>query len=120
LLQIVRINGPDNVIIAEMKDIPARAGYRIGFLVFVFFFCQLILWAQNPALLSGTVTNGNNGNPVTGAKISVSNQTAYSVTGGNYSVGVTPVGTYIVTCAKPGFDDYSSSPITFQQGVPVH
>jgi len=119
LLQIVRINGPDNVIIAEMKDFPARLVSRIGFFVFVFSFYHLVLWAQNPALLSGTVTNGNNGNTIIGAKISVNNQTAYSVTGGNYSVGVTPVGTYIVTCAKAGFDEFSSSSITFQQGVPV-
>ena len=118
LLQIVRINEPLYILIAEMKDFQARLIYRFGFLAFVFFFNHLVLWAQNPAL-SGIVTNGNNANNITGAKISVNSQTTYSVTGGIYSVAVIPTGTYTVSCTKAGFEDYLSSPITFQQGVPV-
>ena len=97
LLQIVRINEPLYILIAEMKDFQARLIYRFGFLAFVFFFNHLVLWAQNPAL-SGIVTNGNNANNITGAKISVNSQTTYSVTGGIYSVAVIPTGTYTVSC----------------------
>ena len=102
-----------------MKDFPARQIFRNSFLALVFFFFHLTFWAQTPALLSGVVTNGNNTNPIPGAKISISNQEVYSVAGGNYSVGISPVGTFTVACTKTGFDDYLSSPVTFQQGVPV-
>jgi hypothetical protein len=118
LLQILRKKESDNIIIAEMKDFPARPIFRFSFLALVLFFFHLILWGQNPALLSGIVTNGNNANPLIGAKITVNNQNAYSVTGGNYSIAVNPVGTFTVGCTKAGFDNYLSSPITFQQGVP--
>ena len=102
-----------------MKYLPARPEYRISILTLVFFFFRLALLSQNPAFLSGIVTNGNNGNSLIGAKITVNSQNAFSVTGGSYSIAVTPVGTFTVTCTKTGFDNYLSSPITFQQGVSV-
>ena len=119
MLQILRILEPDNIIIVEMKDFYARLIYRISLLALMFFFYHLVLCAQSPALLTGIVSNGNNGNPIIGAMITVNNQTAYSVTGGNYSIGVIPAGIYTVACTKTGFDNFLSSPITFQQGIPV-
>jgi len=119
LLQILRRKEPDNIIIVVMKNFPAGRICRYSLPALVFFFFHLVLWGQNPALLSGIVTNGNNANAIIGAKITVNNQTTYSVIVGNYSIAVTPVGTFTVTCTKTGFDDYMSSPITFQQGDPV-
>jgi len=72
-----------------------------------------------PAYLSGTVTNAITGIPIIGAKITVNNQVAWSVFGGNYTMQVDPVGTFPVKYQKPGFDTYNSSPVTFQSGVPV-
>ena len=76
-----------------------------------------IVNAQNPAILSGIVTNAANAAPVIGAKIIVANQTAYSVYNGVYSATLNPPGTYTVTCSKPGFDNFTSAPIVFTAGV---
>ncbi len=102
-----------------MKYYPAWLVYRSSFMALFLFFFHTVLWSQNPAILSGIVTNGANGNVIIGAKIAVNNQTVYSVSGGNYSIAVNPVGTFSVSCTKTGFDNYLSSPITFQQGVPA-
>ncbi|NQV01085.1 MAG: carboxypeptidase regulatory-like domain-containing protein [Bacteroidia bacterium] len=72
-----------------------------------------------PAILSGTVTNAITGVPVIGAKVTVNNQTVWSVFGGFYSMQVDPVGTFPVKYQKPGFDTYTSAPVIFQSGVSV-
>ncbi|TSA28547.1 MAG: T9SS C-terminal target domain-containing protein [Bacteroidetes bacterium] len=73
----------------------------------------------SPTMLSGTITNALTGVPIVGARITVNSQTVRSVTGGSYSMQINPVGTYPVQAQKPGFDTYTSAPITFQVGVPV-
>ncbi len=75
--------------------------------------------APTQAILSGTITNAITGVPVIGAKITVNNQMVWSVFGGFYSMQVNPVGTFPVKYQKSGFDTYTSSPVTFQSGVPV-
>ncbi|MFH1161646.1 MAG: carboxypeptidase-like regulatory domain-containing protein, partial [bacterium] len=69
-----------------------------------------------PAILTGTITNAVTSAPVTGAKITVNNQVTWSVTAGFYSLPINPVGTFPVTCRKPGFDLFTSAPVTFLQG----
>jgi hypothetical protein len=72
-----------------------------------------------PGVLAGIVTNASTGAPIIGAKIQASNppynSTAYSVTGGAYTLNVYPVGTFPVTCSKTGFDNGNGS-FTFVQG----
>ena len=85
----------------------------------------LLFWAttaftrSTPAILSGTITNIQTNIPLVGAKIQVNNQITWSVSGGYYTLSVDPVGTFPVMCTKPGFESYSSQPVTFQSGVPV-
>jgi len=69
-----------------------------------------------PAVLMGVVTNGATTLPVVGAKITVNGKSTWSTSGGIYSLSVDPVGTFPVTCSKPGFDDQVSPPVVFQQG----
>ena len=71
------------------------------------------------ATLSGTVTNAITGAPITGAKVTVNNQTGWTVSGGTYSMQINPVGTYPVKFRKTGFDTYTSPPVTFQTGGSV-
>ncbi|MCX6282344.1 MAG: choice-of-anchor J domain-containing protein [Bacteroidetes bacterium] len=71
----------------------------------------------SPAILKGKVTNGISGNAIIGAKITVNGNYTYSVINGQFSMMVDPPGTYTVSCTKPGFDLYTSAPITFQGGV---
>ncbi len=78
----------------------------------------LPLWADAlPALLTGTVTFANTGQPVVGARIEVNGQITYSVSGGLYSLSVTPAGTFTVTITKPGFQTYISAPVQIQPGI---
>ncbi|MCX6250139.1 MAG: choice-of-anchor J domain-containing protein [Bacteroidetes bacterium] len=75
--------------------------------------------AQNPSHLQGVITNTLTGNPIIGAKVTVSGQVTYSVSGGNYLLDVNSPGTYTVTCTKAGFDGYTSVPVTFQAGITI-
>ena len=87
----------------------------IFFRLFLFI---LPLWTHAlPALLTGTVTFGNTGQPVIGARIEVNGQITYSVSGGMYNLSVNPAGTFLVTCTKPGFITYVSAPVQIQPGV---
>jgi len=70
-------------------------------------------------LLSGIVTNAITGAPIIGAKITVNNQSTWSLFGGVYSMDIDTSGSFPVTFGKPGFDTYTSPPVTFQQGVVV-
>lgn len=70
-----------------------------------------------PALLTGSVTFGNTGQPVIGARIEVNGQVTWSVSGGMYNLSVNPAGTFIVTCTKPGFSAYTSAPVQIQPGI---
>jgi len=72
-----------------------------------------------PALLTGTVTNAITGAAVIGAKITVNDQTGWSVFGGVYSIQVDPLGSYTVQYQKPGFDTYTSPVVNFQSGQTV-
>ena len=83
------------------------------------FFCAAGNAQTNPAsaaILMGVVTNGASGSSVTGARITVSGKSTYSTSGGIYTLSVDPPGTYTVTCSKPGFDTYISTPVVFQSG----
>jgi hypothetical protein len=75
---------------------------------------------QNPATLTGIVTNCVTGSPVIGAVISVGTLSTYSVSGGIYTLSITQPGTWSVTCSKPGFELYASSPVIFGQGTTVN
>ena len=70
-----------------------------------------------PAVLTGVVTNALNGIPVVGAKIKVVNRTTYSVAGGFYTLVFDSAGTFIVNVSKAGFDAYTSTPVSIQQGA---
>ena len=69
-------------------------------LILLFSFVGPQLQAQTAATLTGVITNGVTGSHVTGAKILVDTHTAYSVSGGLYSVVVDPAGTFPVICSK--------------------
>jgi len=69
-----------------------------------------------PATLSGVITNAVSGAPIIGAKITVNDQSTWSISGGIYSLDIDPVGSFPVTFRKPGFDIYTTPPVTFQQG----
>lgn len=71
------------------------------------------------ATLMGIVTNSATGNPVTGAKITVNNQVAWSTAGGVYTLTVDPAGTYPVSGKKPGYEDFTSLPVNFQPGSTI-
>ncbi|MFZ4520182.1 MAG: choice-of-anchor J domain-containing protein [Bacteroidales bacterium] len=70
----------------------------------------------SPAVLQGIVTNGANGLPVVGAKISVNGTFTWSTSGGIYTIAINPAGTFQVSCVKPGFENYLSAPVVFQPG----
>jgi hypothetical protein len=88
-------------------------------LILLFSFVGPQLQAQTAATLTGVITNGVTGSPVTGAKILVDTHTAYSVSGGLYSVVVDPAGTFPVICSKAGYAAFTSAPVTFQPGETV-
>ena len=69
------------------------------------------------ALLMGVVTNGATGTPIVGARVVVNGKSAWSTSGGIYSLAVTPAGSFPVACTKPGYENYTSAPILFQPGV---
>ena len=71
-------------------------------------------WSQSPATLSGIVTNGLTGAPIIGAKISFDNNSTWSVAGGFYYLSITSGATLPVVCSKPGYESFSSAPMTFQ------
>ncbi len=64
------------------------------------------------ATLTGVVKSAQTGAPVTGAKVFAGGIETRSVTGGLYKFTGLGAGTYIVTCQKPGYDDYTSQPVT--------
>ena len=70
-----------------------------------------------PAVLMGVVTNGASGMPVIGAKVTVNGLVTWSASGGIYSLTIDPVGVFTVTCSKSGFDNFTSAPVAFQQGI---
>jgi hypothetical protein len=69
--------------------------------------------------LNGVVTNPVTGAGITGAMITVNGATAWSVSGGVYSLTIDPPGTYSVSCSKAGYDPFVSAPVLFQQGGTV-
>jgi hypothetical protein len=71
------------------------------------------------AFLMGVVTNGTNGAPIVGAKITVNGQIAWSTSGGIYSLNVDPTGTYPVNCFKTGYDNFLSAALLFQPGATI-
>ncbi|MBE0647365.1 MAG: carboxypeptidase regulatory-like domain-containing protein, partial [Bacteroidales bacterium] len=70
-----------------------------------------------PAYLSGIVYNNDTGEPIVGAKIMVGPSTIYSVSGGQYTVNIYPVGSFGVTATKAGFQNFTAGPFTFVQNV---
>jgi hypothetical protein len=70
-----------------------------------------------PAILQGVISNGATGLPVVGAKVIVNGKSTFSTSGGIYSLSINPVGTFTVNCTKSGFENYTSVPVVFQQGV---
>jgi len=68
-------------------------------------------------ILTGTVTNCSNGNPIVGAKICFGTNCCYSVAGGSFTLEVFPASTASLTALKCGFDNYSSPPLTLISGV---
>ena len=107
------------------------SGYRsVGFfqrVLAVFFYLLTILLIpgkvcaqSNPvsqATLQGIVTNGANGLPVVGAKITVNGKFTWSTSGGVYSLSPDQAGTFPVSCLKAGFDNYVSPPMVFIPGI---
>ena len=98
---------------------------RIRYAVYLLLFAEFLLTSRTliaatdlttSATLKGRVKSAT-GNPIIGAKITVNGSNTYSVSLGEYYIIVDPPGTYTVSCTKPGFDPYTSSPITFQAGV---
>ena len=77
-------------------------------------------FTQNPATLTGIVTNCGTGSPVIGALVSVGTLSTYSVSGGIYLLSIPQPGTRTVTCSKPGFETYESTPVIFGQGATVN
>ncbi|MBC8313948.1 MAG: choice-of-anchor J domain-containing protein [Bacteroidetes bacterium] len=71
------------------------------------------------ATLSGTITNAVSGNPIIGAKITVNDQSTWSLAGGVYFMNIDPVGSFPVTFLKAGFDTYTTSPVVFMEGEHV-
>ena len=102
-----------------MNFTPARLSVFLVILGFRGFLPGIAAAGNTPATLSGTVLNAVTSAPIVGARITVNNQVTWSVAGGAYSLLIDPVGTYPVTCLKPGFDQFTSPPVTFQQGQTV-
>jgi len=94
------------------------------FCLFVeFFLTSQVMFSQTPDLLSatlvGAVTNAVTGLPVTGAHITVNGVTTHSVSAGVFSMNIDPAGTYPVSCAKAGFDSFTTPPVSFSPGAIV-
>ncbi|MBC8457278.1 MAG: carboxypeptidase regulatory-like domain-containing protein, partial [Deltaproteobacteria bacterium] len=70
-----------------------------------------------PAYCTGVVYNNDTGEPIVGAKVAAGGCQTYSVSGGQYTLNIYPVGTFNVTASKAGFDPFTGGPFTFQQGV---
>jgi hypothetical protein len=102
-----------------MTKITFRIFYLKRFLILLFVLTVAQAFPQNPATLTGIVTNCITTTPVVGAKVSVGTLSTFSVFGGIYSLSVNPTGTYPVTCSKTGFDVYTSAPVVFTPGVTV-
>jgi hypothetical protein len=94
-----------------MNTISTRICYHKNLLVLILSFIVAPGFTQNPATLSGIVTNCVTGTPVVGAEVTVGTLMTFSVFGGIYSLSIDPPGTYSVTCVKTGFDLYISNPI---------
>jgi hypothetical protein len=77
-------------------------------------------FAQNPATLTGIVTNCSTGAPVIGAVVSVGTLSTYSVSNGIYTLSIPQSGTWAVSCSKPGFEPYVSTPVFFGQGATIN
>ncbi len=77
-------------------------------------------FTQNPAILTGIVTDSVTGSPVIGALISIRTTSTYSVYGGIYTLSINSPGTWSVTCTKAGFEHYVSDSIVFGQGATVN
>ncbi len=71
--------------------------------------------SAQPAVLTGTVSNAITGHGITGARISLNNQVTYSVSGGSYSMNVSP-GSASAACIKTGFDQSVSPVLTLTSG----
>ena len=94
-------------------------------ILYLFLFAEFLLTSQtlisgtadpSSALLKGTVTNAVNGSLIIGAKITVNGSSTYSVSGGLYHLEISPAGIYIISCTKPGFNPFTSAPISFEDG----
>jgi len=95
----------------------ARIRYVIHLILFAVFLQASQALIASTALLKGKITDAVTNNPIVGAKITVNGSYTYSVRLGDYSMMVDPPGTYTVTYTKPGFDSFTSAPLTFQSGV---
>ncbi|MCX6284447.1 MAG: carboxypeptidase regulatory-like domain-containing protein [Bacteroidetes bacterium] len=71
----------------------------------------------NPAVLTGRVTNAATGLGIKGAKIVVNGKATYSIDNGLYSMNVTPAGTFPVIFSKAGYNDSTTTAVTFTDGV---
>src|SRR5271157_4944421 len=89
---------------------------RIKNILVLYFSLIVSGYSQNPATLTGIVTNCATGAPVIGALVSTGSLSTYSVSGGIYTLSISPAGTYTVTYTKTGFVTYVSNPIFFGQG----
>jgi len=103
-----------------MNTISARNSYHRNFLVLVFYFFAATGFEQNPATLTGIVTNCVTTAPVVGAKVTVGTSSTFSVFGGIYSLSINPPGTYSVMCVKTGFGQYVSNPVVFDPGATIN
>lgn len=90
--------------------------------ILVLYFCLIVLtgYTQNPATLTGIVTNCATGAPVIGALVSTGSLSTYSVSGGIYTLSISPAGTYTITYTKTGFVTYVSNPVFFGTGLIVN
>ena len=98
-----------------LGGVPGYAFFPGLLLISVHAFAQFSPATQ--ATLQGLVTDGGNGSPVVGARVTVNGQSTFSTSGGVYSLAVGTAGTFPVSCTKAGFDNYTSSPVVFQLGV---
>ncbi|HLM00249.1 MAG TPA: carboxypeptidase-like regulatory domain-containing protein [Pyrinomonadaceae bacterium] len=68
--------------------------------------------------LKGKVTNQTDNTPVAGATVTIAEtaQTAPTDSDGNYSIKPVPSGTYTITAAKPGFNDFKKTGVEVKLG----
>jgi len=72
----------------------------------------------NASFVDGTVTNAENGNPISNVQVQIvgSNNPAMTSLGGFYETGMANYGTYQITFSSPGYDDLIES-ITIASGA---